>query len=171
MHRHGYKGRKFGRERDQRRALLKGLADSLIKYESIETTLPKAKEILPYAERLITKAKKGGLHNRRQIIAKLQTIESAHKLMDEIAPKLVGRTSGHLKVERTTMRRGDNAQMATVSFVDDLSAPAKKPVASSQASGVSKKATEKVASKASSKKVDTQSSKLKAKDSKPEVSR
>ncbi len=71
MHRHGYKGRKFGRERDQRRALMKGLADSLIKYESIETTLPKAKEIVPYAEKLITKAKKGDLHNRRQVIAKL----------------------------------------------------------------------------------------------------
>ncbi len=126
MHRHGYKGRKFGRERDQRRALMKGLADSLFKYESIETTLPKAKEIVPYAERLITKAKKGGLHNRRQVISKLQTIESAHKLMDEIAPKLTGRTSGHLKVERTTMRRGDNAQMATVSFVDDLSKPVPK---------------------------------------------
>lgn len=126
MHRHGYKGRKFGRERDQRRALMKGLADSLFKYESIETTLPKAKEIVPYAERLITKAKKGGLHNRRQIIAKIQTIESAHKLIDEIAPKLTGRTSGHLKVERTTMRRGDNAQMATVSFVDDLTKPASK---------------------------------------------
>ncbi len=144
MHRHGYKGRKFGRERDQRRALLKGLADSLIKYESIETTLPKAKEILPYAERLITKAKKGGLHNRRQIIAKLQTIESAHKLMDEIAPKLVGRTSGHLKVERTTMRRGDNAQMATVSFVDDLSKPAPaKPMVSKHESVTSKEVASK----------------------------
>ncbi len=153
MHRHGYKGRKFGRERDQRRALMKGLADSLIKYESIETTLPKAKEIVPYAERLITKAKKGGLHNRRQIIAKLQTIESAHKLMDEIAPKLSGRTSGHLKVERTTMRRGDNAQMATVSFVDDLTKPApkakaevEKPVTSAKkpvAKTTAKKAPEK----------------------------
>lgn len=120
MHRHGYKGRKFGRERDQRRALMKGLADSLIKYESIETTLPKAKEIVPYTERLITKAKKGDLHNRRQIIARLHTIESAHKLVDEIAPRLKGRNSGHLRIERTTVRRGDNAQLARVSFVDDL---------------------------------------------------
>ncbi len=120
MHRHGYKGRKFDRERDQRRALVKGLADSLVKYESIETTLPKAKEIVPYIEKLITKAKKGDLHNRRQIIAKLQTIASAHKLVDEIAPKLVGRTSGHLRIEKTRTRRGDNAQLARVSFVDDL---------------------------------------------------
>lgn len=120
MHRHGYQGRKFHRERDQRRALIKGLADSLIKYESIETTLPKAKEIVPYVEKLITKAKKGDLHNRRQVISKLQTIESAHKLVDEIAPKLSARTSGHLRIEKTGFRRGDNAPLAKVSFVDDL---------------------------------------------------
>lgn len=120
MHRHGYQGRKFHRERDQRRALMKGLADSLIKYESIETTLPKAKEVVPYIEKLITKAKKGDLHNRRQIIASLQTLESAHKLVDEIAPKLTGRNSGHVRIERTTTRRGDNAQLARVSFVVDL---------------------------------------------------
>ena len=120
MHRHGYKGRKFHRERDQRRALMKGLADSLVKYETIETTLPKAKEMVPYIEKLITKAKKGDLHNRRQVISGLQTVESAHKLVDEIAPKLGGRNSGHVRVVRTTMRRGDNAQLARVSFVDDL---------------------------------------------------
>lgn len=120
MHRHGYQGRKFHRERDQREALMKGLADSLIKYESIETTLPKAKEIVPYVEKLITKAKKGDLHNRRQIISSLQTVASAHKLVDEIAPKLNARDSGHLRIERTTVRRGDNAQLARVSFVDDL---------------------------------------------------
>lgn len=120
MHRHGYQGRKFHRERDQRSALIKGLADSLVKYESIETTLPKAKEVVPYVEKLITKAKKGDLHNRRQIISSLQTLESAHKLVDEIAPKLKGRNSGHLRIEKTVMRRGDNAQLARVSFVDDL---------------------------------------------------
>jgi large subunit ribosomal protein L17 len=128
MHRHGYQGRKFHRERDQRSALIKGLADSLIKYETIETTLPKAKEIVPYVEKLITKAKKGDLHNRRLIIASLQTIESAHKLVDEIAPKLGGRDSGHLRIERTRVRRGDNTQLARVSFVDDLAeAPVAKP--------------------------------------------
>jgi large subunit ribosomal protein L17 len=120
MHRHQYKGRKLHRERDQREALVKGLADSLIKYESIETTLPKAKEVVPYVEKLITKAKKGDLHARRQVISDLQTLESAHKLVDEVAPKLKGRTSGHLRIEKTRMRRGDNAQLARVSFVDDL---------------------------------------------------
>lgn len=120
MHRHGYQGRKLHRERDQRAALVKGLADSLVKYESIETTLPKAKEVVPYVEKLITKAKKGDLHNRRQVISGLQTVASAHKLVDDIAPKLGGRNSGHLRVERTRLRRGDNAQLARVSFVDDL---------------------------------------------------
>jgi len=128
MHRHGYKGRKLHRKRDQRVALVKGLADSLVKYESIETTLPKAKEVVPYVEKLITKAKKGDLHNRRQVISDLQTIESAHKLVDQMAPKMTGRTSGHLRIVKTRLRRGDNTQMARISFVDDLKeAPVAKP--------------------------------------------
>lgn len=129
MHRHGYKGRKFGRERDQRRALLKSLASNLAVQESIETTVPKAKELVPYFEKLITKAKVGDLHNRRQVISKMANVDSAHKLVDEIAPKLTKRSSGHLRIERTKVRRGDNVQLAKVSFVDDLKAapaPAKK---------------------------------------------
>ncbi len=125
MHRHGYKGRKFGREKDQRNALIKSLADSLILNESIETTVSKAKEVLPYVEKLITKAKKNSLHSRRQIISSLMTLEAAHKLVDEIAPKLSARNSGHLRIEKTDQRRGDNAQLAKVSFVDDLSVKAK----------------------------------------------
>ena len=126
MHRHGYQGRKFGRERDQRRALLKSLAESLVIYESIETTLPKAKEVVTYTEKLITKAKKGDLHSRRQVIAALSTKETASKLVDELAPKLTGRNSGYLRIKKTTFRRGDNAQLARVSFVDDLSKAAPK---------------------------------------------
>ncbi len=125
MHRHGYIGKKFGRERDQRRALLKSLAESLIRDEAIETTEVKAKELVRYMEKLITKAKKSNLHSRRQIIASLQTIESANKLMDAIAPLLSNRNSGHLRVIRTVLRRGDNAQLAQVSFVDDLKATKK----------------------------------------------
>jgi large subunit ribosomal protein L17 len=125
MHRHSYKGAKFGRERDQRRALMKGLADALVLQESIETTLPKAKEIVPYTEKLITKAKIGDLHNRRQVISKMQTKEAANKLIDELAPRLAGRNSGYLRVKRTSLRRGDGAQMAKVSFVDDLKAKPK----------------------------------------------
>lgn len=141
MHRHGYKGRKFGRERDQRRALIKGLATSLVTYGAIETTLQKAKEVLPYVEVLITKAKKGDLHNRRQVIAGLSTLEAAYKLVDEIAPQLTARNSGHLRITRTNARVGDNAEMARLSFVDELKeapkaekveavkAPTKKPAA------------------------------------------
>jgi large subunit ribosomal protein L17 len=120
MHRHGYQGRKFNRETDQRTALFKSLAEALIKYQTIETTLTKARELVRYVEPLITKAKKADLHNRRQIIAKLQTTASAHKLIDEIAPQLKTRSSGHLRIEKTILRRGDNAQMAKVSFVDKL---------------------------------------------------
>ena len=120
MHRHGYKGRKFGRERDQRRALLKGLATSLVMEESIETTLPKAKELVRYIEKLITKAKKGDLANRRAVIAGLSTQVAAVKLVDQIAPQLTGRTSGHVRVERTRLRVGDGAQMAVIEFVDEL---------------------------------------------------
>lgn len=147
MHRHGYKGRKFHRESDQREALIKSLAEALIINESIETTLPKAKELVPYIEKLITKAKKGDLHNRRQVISALQTVASAHKLVDELAPKMGGRDSGHVRIERTNMRRGDNAQMARVSFVDDLSAvapaAAKSEPAKTEAKPVAKKTTPK----------------------------
>jgi large subunit ribosomal protein L17 len=149
MHRHGYKGRKFHRERDQRNALVKGLAESLVKHETIETTLPKAKEVVPYTEKLITKAKKGDLHNRRQVLKGLSTVESAHKLVDEIAPKLAGRTSGHLRIEKTRLRRGDNAQLARVSFVDDL---AEAPVAKSAKPAEAK--VEQLAEKPAAKKME-----------------
>jgi large subunit ribosomal protein L17 len=120
MHNHGNQGRKFGRERDQRNALIKGLATSLVIYGRIETTLQKAKEVVPYLEDLITKAKKGDLHNRRMVLSGLSTVAASHKLVDEIAPKLTGRTSGHLRIKTTRLRTGDNAQLAEVSFVDDI---------------------------------------------------
>lgn len=152
MHRHGYQGRKFHRERDQRRALIKGLADSLIRDESIETTLPKAKEVVPYVEKLITKAKRGDLHSRRQVISSLQTLTSAHKLVDDIAPKLKGRVSGHLRITKTGVRRGDNAPLARVSFVDDLkAAPVAKAVADEKPAA-KPKATKPAAKKPAAKK-------------------
>lgn len=124
MHRHGYKGRKFGRERDQRRALMKGLATNLVEHGKIETTLPKAKELVRYIEKLITKAKRGDLASRRMVIAGLNTQAAAFKLVDEVAPQLKGRNSGHVRVKRTRVRLGDGAEMATIAFVDEL-----KPVA------------------------------------------
>lgn len=129
MHRHGYQGRKFGRERDQRNALIKGLVTSFFEHGRIETTLPKAKEIVPVIEKLITKAKKGDLAARRQVIAQLSTLNVANKLVDEIAPKLTPRDSGHVRVTRTRLRVGDNAQLASVEFVDDLSATPEKKTA------------------------------------------
>ncbi len=122
MHRHGYQGRKLHRDQGQRRALLRGLAISLIDHGSIETTLPKAKELVPFLEVLITKAKAGGLHNRRQVLSALDNTNSTFRLMDELVPKLMGRNSGHLRIVKSSLRLGDNAQLASVSFVDDLNA-------------------------------------------------
>lgn len=120
MHRHGYKGRKFGRETDQRQALVRGLMCSLIKYQSITTTLARAKEIRRSTEKLITLAKKGGLANRRLIIARLNNIEIADLLVDVIAPQ-IKRDSGYLRIAHSGFRRGDNAEMGTISFVDEIS--------------------------------------------------
>ncbi len=136
MHRHGYKGRKLGRKRDQRRALIKGLSTSLILDETIETTVPKAKEVLPFTEKLVTKAKIGDLHNRRQVISTLGSVQATNKLFAVVAPSTTGRNSGYLRLVKTTLRRGDGTQMARVSFVDEIKevkqakpAPKKKPAA------------------------------------------
>ena len=119
MHRHGYKGRKFGRKTDQRLALTRGLQCSLIKYQTITTTLARAKEIRRSTEKLITLAKRGGLSNRRLLIARLNDLEAATLLMDVIAPQ-IKRDSGYLRIEHAGYRRGDNAEMGTISFVDDI---------------------------------------------------
>ena len=119
MHRHGYKGRKFGRETDQRRALLRGLECSLIKYQSITVTLARAKEMRRETEKLITIAKKGGLANRRLLIARLDDIEVADLLIDVIAPQ-IKRNSGYLRIEKAGFRTGDNSEMAIISFVDTI---------------------------------------------------
>ena len=140
MHRHGYKGRKFGRETDQRLALTRGLMCSLIKYQSITTTLARAKEIRRGTEKLITLAKKGDLASRRLVIARLNDLEAATLLMDKIAPRMT-RNSGYLRIERAGFRRGDNAEMGTISFVDEFSFD--EPVKEESV----KKTTKKVASK------------------------
>lgn len=121
MHRHGYKGRKFGRERDQRNALMRGLAISLFEETAITTTTQKAKELRPMAEKLITKAKKGDLAARRAVIATLgNNITVAHRLVDEIAPQ-IKRDSGYLRIVKLEQNRvGDNAEMARIEFVDEL---------------------------------------------------
>ena len=125
MHRHGYKGRKFGRETDQRRALLRGLMCSLIKYQAITVTLARAKEMRRGTEKLVTIAKKGGLANRRLLISRLDNLEAADLLMDVIAPQ-IKRNSGYLRIERAGFRKGDHAEMATISFVDHINLDIKK---------------------------------------------
>ena len=119
MHRHGYKGRKFGRETDERKALTRGLMCSLVEHQSITTTLARAKEIRRETEKLITIAKKGDLANRRLLISRLNSIEVADLLMDKVAPQ-IKRDSGYLRIERAENRKGDNTEMATISFVDDI---------------------------------------------------
>ena len=145
MHRHGYQGRKLGRERDQRIALIRSLSVALIEHGSIETTLPKAKELRPDFEKLVSKAKKGDLHNRRMIVTSLGSVPAAHKLVDQIAPSMK-RTSGYLRIKRTSLRRGDNTQMARISFVDDINAKAE------PAPKATKPATKKPATKKEEKK-------------------
>lgn len=145
MHRHGYRGRKFGRERDQRRALMRGLMISLVEHGTITTTLPKAKELRPQAEKMITVARQGGLAGRRQLIAKLN-VDTANRLVDVIVPSLK-RDSGYLRVTRLDQRRvGDNAELATIEFVDEITEVTKpdkptrkKPAKSAQSAGSSKK--------------------------------
>ena len=145
MHRHGYRGRKFGRERDQRRALMRGLMISLVKHGTITTTLPKAKELRPQAEKMITVARQGSLAGRRRLIAKLN-VDTANRLVDVIVPSLK-RDSGYLRVTRLDRRRvGDNAELATIEFVDEITEVAKpdkptrkKPAKSAQSASDSKK--------------------------------
>ena len=145
MHRHGYRGRKFGRERDQRRALMRGLMISLVEHGTITTTLPKAKELRPQAEKMITVARQGSLAGRRRLIAKLN-VDTANRLADVIVPSLK-RDSGYLRVTRLDQRRvGDNAELATIEFVDEITEVAKpdkptrkKPAKSAQSAGNGKK--------------------------------
>ncbi len=142
MHRHGYKGRKFGRETDQRTALTRGLMRSLFKYKAINTTLAKAKEIRRPAEKLITLAKKGDLASRRLVIARLNDQPVGNDLVDNIAPQ-IKRNSGYLKIERTGYRRGDNAEMATIAFVDEIKDKAEKPAAKAEKPAAKKPAAKK----------------------------
>ena len=119
MHRHGFKGRKFGRKTDQRLALRRGLMCSLIEHQSITTTLARAKEIRRETEKLVTIAKHGGLANRRLLISRLGNMDTADFLMDKLAPQ-IKRDSGYLRIERAENRKGDNTEMATISFVDSI---------------------------------------------------
>ena len=116
--RHRNAGRKLNRTSEHRRALLMNLAKSLLRHEQITTTLAKGKELRPYVEKLITKAKKGGLANRRLVLAKLQDKEMTRKLFDELAERYRDRPGGYVRVLKAGFRQGDNAPMAIVELVD-----------------------------------------------------
>jgi large subunit ribosomal protein L17 len=115
--RHRVAHRKLGRTTSHRLALLKNLSISLIQYEKIQTTLPKAKELKPYFDKLVTKAKKGDLNAHRAVFALLQDKESTKKLINELVPALSSRTSGYTSLVKTGQRRGDAAEMAILSII------------------------------------------------------
>lgn len=118
MHRHQYNGRKLARKRGPRKALLRNLAASVILYERIKTTLPKAKEIQPIVEKLITLAKKQDLASKRALEAFLYTTNTVEKLQKEIAPLYADRNGGYTRIIKLGNRPGDNAPVAIIELVD-----------------------------------------------------
>lgn len=117
MHRHGYQGRKLQLEAGPRKALVRGLLTSLVMHENITTTEAKAKEIAPQFERLVTKAKKGDLHNQRQLRSVLLTEVASQKMIYELAPAFAERNGGYTRIIKIANRRGDNAKMAVIQLV------------------------------------------------------
>ncbi|WP_374314176.1 50S ribosomal protein L17 [Dongia sp.] len=121
--RHGLRGRKLNRTSSHRKALFMNLSQALIKHEQITTTLPKAKDLRPIVERLVTVGKKGGLAARRQLIAQLQDEKLVEKLLTTLATRYKTRAGGYTRVLKAGFRHGDMAPMAVIEFVDrDVSA-------------------------------------------------
>lgn len=116
--RHAKAGRKLNRTQSHRKAMLGNLAVALIKHEQIVTTLPKAKELKPFVEKLITLGKKGDLHARRQAYAKLPDKEWAAKLFDTLALRYAERNGGYTRVLKAGFRYGDSAPLAVIELVD-----------------------------------------------------
>jgi large subunit ribosomal protein L17 len=116
--RHGLATRKLNRTKAHRKAMFANMANALIKHEQIKTTLPKAKELRPYAEKLITLAKRGTLHARRQAASKLRDDKTVQKLFSVLAERYKARNGGYIRVLKAGMRYGDAAAMAIVEFVD-----------------------------------------------------
>lgn len=116
--RHGKVHRKLNRTAEHRRAMFANMCAALIKHEQIVTTLPKAKELRPIIEKLITVGKKGGLHARRQAISELRDIAMAKKLMEVLGPRYKDRNGGYTRIIKAGFRYGDNAAVAVIEFVD-----------------------------------------------------
>ena len=115
-HRFGYK--KLNRTSEHRKALIKNMLNSLIKYEQITTTLPKAKVLKPQADKIITLGKKESLQNTKTLISKLQDIKSASKVKKTLSKRYVNRKGGYTRIIKAGYRYGDNAPMAIIEFVD-----------------------------------------------------
>ena len=116
--RHGNAHRKLNRTAEHRRAMFANMAAALIKHEQITTTLPKAKDLRPIVEKLVTLGKKGGLAMRRQAISEMRDVEMAKKLFDTLAPRYKDRQGGYTRIIKAGFRYGDNAPMAVIEFVD-----------------------------------------------------
>ena len=116
--RHGFAGRRLGRSSSHRKAMFANLAVSLIEHEQITTTLPKAKDLRPIVEKLVTLGKRGDLHARRQVIAQIGNEAVVKRLFDTIAPRYATRNGGYLRIMKAGFRHGDNAPMAVIEFVE-----------------------------------------------------
>ena len=116
--RHKISGRKLNRTSAHRKAMFKNLAASLIKYEQITTTLPKAKDLRPIVEKMITIGKKGTLHARRQLISKLPTDAKVEKLFNDFPNRYKNRSGGYIRIIKKGFRYGDSAAMALIELVD-----------------------------------------------------
>jgi len=116
--RHGMSGRKFSRTSSHRKAMFENMAAALLKHEQITTTLPKAKDLRPIVEKLITLGKRGGLHCRRQALSMLQDTTVTEKLFSAIAERYKERQGGYMRIVKAGFRYGDSAPMAVIELVD-----------------------------------------------------
>ena len=116
--RHGNSNRKLNRTASHRKAMFANMAAALIKHEQIVTTLPKAKDLRPVVEKLVTLGKRGDLHARRQAIAQMRDLAMVKKLFEVIGPRYQGRSGGYLRVLKAGYRYGDSAPVAVIEFVD-----------------------------------------------------
>ena len=116
--RHKKLGRRFSRDSSHRQAMFSNMAAALIKHEQIVTTLPKAKELRPVVEKLVTLAKKGGLAARRQAISEIRDVTQVKKLFDVLGPRYKERKGGYTRIMKAAFRYGDNAANAVIEFVD-----------------------------------------------------
>ena len=121
--RHHRVAKKFGRSTAHRKALMKSLVTNLILAESIQTTLPKAKQARKDAERIVTVARKGGLAARRLAASRLQQPKAVQKLFDKIVPQMEGRNGGYTRIVKTGSRKGDGAEMCVLQWVESLKKP------------------------------------------------